>query len=229
MRILKLLTFSTAFLTVLWPAGPGLTANLRTRGVVVANSVPQPDGATVRSGDTIATGSNSLAVIVSATHGRIEVRADSEARLGADGIELLRGAVASSRLPVAVDQVTVRPQGSNHAWYAVARRDGRLLVAAHRGSVLIAAAGVPPILVPEGNYATENDEPQAAPDQSASKNKKKKRRTRAAAGAASAGGWTIGALSHAASVALVVGVSAGVVATTAGVALLDDSTPSPDD
>ncbi len=222
MRILALLAFST----VLWPAGPGLTGNLRTRGAVVANSVPQPDGATVRSGDTIATGSNSLAIITSATHGRIEVRADSEARLGPDGIELARGAVASSLLPITADRFTVRPQGSDRAWYAVARRDGRLLVAAHRGSVLIAAAGVPPILVPEGNYATEDDEPAAAPPD---RNKKKKRRTRGAAGAASAGGWTIGALGHAASVALVVGLSAGVAATTAGVALLNDSSPSPDD
>lgn len=222
MRILTLL----AFAIVLWPAGPGLTGNLRTRGVVVANSIPQPDGATVGSGDTIATGSNSLAIITSATHGRIEVRADSEARLGAGDIELVRGAVASSRLPVAVNQVTVRPQASDRAWYAVARRDGRLLVAAHRGSVLIAAAGVPPILVPEGSYATEDDEPAAAPPDRA---KQKKRRTRGAAGAASARGWTIGALSHAASVALVVGLSAGVAATTAGVALLNDSSPSPDD
>lgn len=224
MRILALLTFST----VLWPAGPGLTGNLRTRGVVVANSVPQPDGATVRSGDTIATGSNSLAIITSATHGRIEVRADTEVRLGTDDIELARGAVASSLLPITADRFTVRPQGSDRAWYAVARRDGRLLVAAHRGNVLIAAAGAPPILVPEGNYATEDDEPAvASPDKN--KNKKKKRRTRAAAGAASAGGWTIGGLGHAASVTLVVGVSAGVVATTAGVALLNDSSPSPDD
>jgi hypothetical protein len=221
MRILALLTFST----VLWTAGPGLVGNLRIRGVVVANAVPLPDGATVRSGDTIATGSNSLAIITSVTHGRIEVRADSEARLGTDGIELARGAVASSLLPVTADRFTVRPQGSDRAWYAVARRDGRLLIAAHRGNVLIAAAGAPPVLVPEGSYATEDDEPQAAPNQS----KKKKRRTRAAAGAASTGGWTIGALNHAASVALVVGLSAGVVATTAGVALLNDSSPSPDD
>jgi hypothetical protein len=222
MRILALLTLST----VLWTAGPGLTGNLRTRGVVVANSVPQPDGATVRSGDTIATGSNSLAIIISATHGRIEVRADSEARLGSDSVELARGAVASSLLPVTADRFTVRPQASDRAWYAVARRDGRLLVAAHRGSVLIAAAGVPPILVPEGSYATEDDEPAAAPPP---KSKKKKRRTRSAAGAASAGGWTIGGLGHATSVALVVGLSAGVVASTAGVALLNDSNPSPDD
>jgi len=224
MRILALLTFSS----VLWTAGPGLVGNLRIRGAVVANAVPLPDGATVRSGDTIATGSNSLAIITSVTHGRIEVRADSEARLGTDGIELARGAVASSLLPVTTDRFTVRPQGSDRAWYAVARRDGRLLIAAHRGNVLIAAAGAPPVLVPEGSYATEDDEPAAVPpDQN--KKKKKKRRTRAAAGAASAGGWTIGALNHAASVALVVGLSAGVVATTGGVALLNDSSPSPDD
>ena len=222
MRILALLTLST----VLWTAGPGLTGNLRTRGVVVANSVPQPDGVTVRSGDTIATGPNSLAVIISATHGRIEVRADSEARLDSDSVELARGAVASSLLPVTANRFTVRPQASDRAWYAVARRDGRLLVAAHRGSVLIAAAGVAPVLVPEGSYATEDDEPAAAPPP---KSKKKKRRTRSAAGAASAGGWTIGGLGHATSVALVVGLSAGVVASTAGVALLNDSNPSPDD
>src|SRR4026207_276600 len=101
MRILALLTLST----VLWTAGPGLTGNLRTRGVVVANSVPQPAGAPVRSGDPIATGSNSLAVIISATHGRIEVRADSEARLGTNGIELARGAPASRLLPVTPDRL----------------------------------------------------------------------------------------------------------------------------
>ncbi len=222
MRIVALVVFST----VLWPAGPFLTGNLRTRGVVVANAVPQPDGATVRSGDTIATGSGSLAIITSATHGRVEIRADSEARLGTDAIELARGAVASSLLPVTADRFTVRPQASDRAWYAVARRDGRLLVAAHRGNVLIAAAGVPPVLVPEGSYATEDDEPAAVPPD---QHKKKKRRTRAAAGAASAGGWTIGGLGHAASIALVAGLSAGVVGATAGVALLNDSSPSPDD
>ena len=212
-----LLTFSTT----VWAAGPEFSGHIRATGVVLANAVPLPDGGTVRAGDRIATRPASLAVISSKTHGRLEVRSDSQARLGAHRIELDRGAVAATSLPIAVDGFTIQPQNPARAWYAVAKRDGRLLVAAHRGSLIISAAGAPAVTVAEGAFA-ERTEPPA--DEKDKKDKKK-----GAAGAATTGGWTIGGLSHAASVALVIGIGAGVAAAAAGAAItLSGDKPSPE-
>ena len=230
MRILSvMMTVMLIFSSTVWAAGPAFTGNLRSSGVVLTNAVPAPDGGTVRSGDTVTTRPGALAVVTSATHGRVELRPDSEARFANDRLELTRGAVAATRLPVAVDGFTIQPQDPATGWFAVAKRDGRLVVAAHRGNVLIAAAGAPPVVVNEGAVAQQQEqqqqEPQPAQDE-LEKDKKKKRRR--AAGAAT-GGWTIGSLGHAASVALVVGVGAGVAAASVGAAVaLSDESPSPD-
>jgi hypothetical protein len=206
-------------------AGPAPPAALRVRGAVVVNSVPQADGATLRPGDTVTTGPRSLAIATSRAFGRVELRAESEARIDAGGILLGRGAVAADRLPITTGRYSIRPQPGPDAWYAVARRNGRLLVAAHRGAVVIEAAGQDPVTVPQGSYAEKQEDPNPPPP---AQTKAKKRRRRGAAGAATSGGWTIGGLSHAASVALVVGVGAGVAAVTAG-AILHDPPPSPND
>jgi hypothetical protein len=151
-----LLFFSSA----LSAAGPGLVGSLRANGVVVTNSIPMPDGGTVRSGDSIATDRKSLAIITSAAIGRLEVRADSQARLASESVRLERGSVASSHLAVEAGKFTVRPETPGRAWFSVASQDGRLLVAAHRGNVIIAARGLPQVVVPEGNVALQNESQQ---------------------------------------------------------------------
>jgi len=225
------LAWALASSTSVWTAGPPWMT-LRTRGVVVQNSVPARDGATARPGDRITTDADGLAILTSPEIGRAEVRGDSDARLGAARIELERGAVAASRLPVFTGGFVLSPQGGGNAWYAVARRDGRLLVVAHRGAVVIDTAGAPAVVVPEGHYAEKTasvDEPERPPAESKETKRQKRRRGAAAAGTASSGGWTIGSLSHAASVALIVGVGAGVAVTTAAIARsVSESGPSPD-
>ena len=233
MMAVMLVVSSTA-----WAAGAVFVGSLHSTGVVLTNAVHMPDGGTVRSGDSISTQPGALAVISSPTYGRLEVRANSEARLNGNRVQLERGAVAASRLPVQVGSYTISPQNPTSTWFAVANRDGRLLVAAHKGNVIIASAGAPPVVVEEGSLAQQPKQeeasttPQAAPDQPqtdqpATNQQTGKKKKRAAAGAA-AGAWTIGGLSHAASIALVVGVGAAVAGTAAGAAVaISDSSPSP--
>ena len=214
------------FSTTVWAAEPEFAGSLRTSGVVLTNYVQLPDGGTVRSGDRITTKPGGLAVISSAAHGRLEVRPNSEARLAPDHVALHHGAVAATNIPITIGDYTIQPQDSARAWYAVASRDGRLIVAAHRGALLIASGGGPPMTLTEGSFALHESE-QDTSGQSNEKDKGKKKKGGAAAGAA-ASGWTIGGLSHAASVALIVGVGAGVAATAAGVAVaLSDDAPRP--
>lgn len=214
-----------AFSSTVWTASPAFVGNLRSTGVVLTNSVPMPDGGTVRAGDFISTQRAALAIMTSSGFGRLEVRSDSEAQLSSDRLILARGAVASDRLPVEVGSYTIRPQNGNSAWFAVASRDGRLIVAAHRGSVLIASAAAPPVVVGEGSVAQQDQASQQDQRQPAEQEKGKKKKR---AAAAASGGWVIGSLSHAASIALVVGVGAAVAGTAAGLAVsLNDEGPSP--
>ena len=226
MRILAtIMAVVLVFSSMVWAAGPAFVGNLRSSGVVLTNSIPMPDGGTVRSGDVVTTQSGALAVILSASHGRLEVRANSEARLIGDHLRLERGSVAASRMAVEAGGYTIRAENPTVAWFAVANRGGRLVVAAHHGNVVIASAGEPPVVVNEGSVAQQEQAPaNSQPDQDQPEQQKKKKR---AAGAA-AGGWTIGSLSHAASVALVVGVGAAVAGTAAGLAVsLNEAGPSP--
>lgn len=220
------------YATTVWAAPGGFTGSLRTSGVVLANASPIPDGGTVSSGDTIRTQAASLAVISAPGHGKVEIRASTEAKLLNDRVELGRGAVAASSLPIAVDGYSIEPQGVGQSWFAVAKREGRVLVAAHRGSVRITAPGLAPVVVSEGNFAQQTTGGPADPEPRSEKDKEKakkdKKKKRGAAAGAAAGGWTIGGLSHAASIALVVGVGAGVAAGAAGIAVaVSDDAPSP--
>lgn len=252
MRIRALLM--SAFLahsSTIWSAGPILVGNLHANGIVMTNSVPMPDGGTVRTGDRISTTKGSLALVISPSLGRLEVRSDSAARLGADRVRLERGAVASDRLPIETAGYTVRPQSAKPAWFAVAKQNGRLVVAAHRGNVLIASAGRPSVVVAEGSVAEQEQppqsqqqpeqqqaqpqeqQPQQAPEQAQEQPpapQEKGKKTKGAASAAT-GGWVIGSLSHAASVAVVAGAAAAVASTAAGVAATrsggETSNPSP--
>ena len=237
------------FSSVVWAAGPELVGSLRASGVVVTNSIPMPDGGTVMSGDSISTDRGSLAIITSLAIGRLEVRANSQARLASDRVRLERGAVASSHLAVETGRFTVRPETSGRAWFSVASQNGRLLVAAHRGNVIIAARGFPQVVVPEGNVAVQNEsqqgeapvqEPGQPEDQSATlpqtsseqppraqaRNKNKKRKSAGGAAGATAPAWAIGSLSHAASIALVAGIGAAAVGAAAAVSV-GNSGPSP--
>jgi hypothetical protein len=233
MRLLSItLVSALAFPPALFTAGPAFLGSLRSNGIVLMNSIPVPDGATVRSGDRITAGEGALAIIASPAFGRIEVRSGSEAELAAGRIYLERGAVASSRLPVEVPGHRLHPQDPERSWYAVAHRNGKLVVAAHRGNVWIASAGAQPLLLAQGAVAEQQsgpgqDSPPAVRKQSRNA-PKRRRRAGAIAGASAGGGWTIGGLSHPASVALVIGVGAGVAAASVGVAVaLNDDTPSP--
>jgi hypothetical protein len=240
------------FSSSIWSAGPILVGNLHSSGIVMTNFVPMPDGGTVRTGDRIATTKGSLAFLISSSLGRLEVRSDSVARLGADHLQLERGSVASDRLPIQAAGYTIRPQTARPAWFAVAKRDGRLVVAAHRGNVLIASAAAPPVVVTEGSVAEQEPQPRQQPEQQqpaqtqdqqqppaqpqdqpqepASDQQQKSGKKKKGAAAAATGGWVIGSLSHAASVALVVGAGAAVAGTAAGVATTrggETSNPSP--
>ena len=218
-------------------AGPGWVGNLRSTGIVLANAVPMPDGATVRSGDRIACGPDSVAFITSPGQGRVELRSDSAALLARDHVQLERGIVASSRLPITVSGYTIRPVDPDQAWYTVASRQGHLFVAAHQGNVLISAAGAAPVLLAQGNQAERPaaDPPPANdpwPDQEASApqpappRRRHRRAGAVAVSGASTGGWTIAGLGHAASLALLIGAG-GAVAVGAAVALSDQAPSRP--
>ncbi len=227
MRIVASLMAVMLFLSsTVGAAGPAFFGTLRSNGIVLANSAPMPDGGTLRAGDSVETQPRAVALITSPVYGRLEVRPASEARLASDRVRLERGAVASSQLPVEVGRYTIRPQGGAPVWFAVANRDGRLLVAAHQGNLIIAAAGEPPVAVNQGSVAQQDQDQNPSPDQDQAKPKDHQKRRRRA-GAAASGGWTIGSLSHAASVALVVGVGAAAAATAAGLSVtLNDDNPS---
>ena len=217
-------------------AGPGLVGSLRSTGIVLANDVPMPDGSTVRSGDRIACGPDSVARITAPGQGRVELRSDSAALPARDHVELERGVVGSSRVPITVSGYTIRPADPDHAWYTVASRQGQLFISAHQGNVLISsAASTVPFLLAQGSQAerpaTSQPTNDPSPDQEAQApppdpQPRRPRRAGAVAGA-SAGGWTIAGLSHAASVALVIGAGAAVAAVSVGAAVgLSDQTPS---
>ena len=226
------------FLTVLilsltaavWAGEPSNTANLITSGTVWTNTVALPSGSTVRSGDRIKTDAAGTALILSPTAGRVEVRGNSEVTFAVDQITLHDGVIATGRLPVQLGDVQIQVKDpSPQALVVVANRDGKQLIAAHRGDALITRAGLAPVLVPAGSYAMPGDSP-GGDGQTASKDDDDDDSggaVPAGKGTAAKEGWTIGSMSHPGSVALVVGLGAAAVGgTVAGVALSGDS-PSP--
>jgi hypothetical protein len=221
-----------------WGAASHVIGVLRATGIVMTNSVPMPDGGTICEGDLIRTAPGSSAVIASRS-GRVEIRENSEAQLRSGGVKLLRGAAASAQIPIDVGGYTVRPRNAAAGWFAVSNRNGRIVVAAHRGDLLIASAYAPQVVVPEGSVAEQEQDHQQdsqqqpkeqdstrSPTERTAARRKTHRKAAAAAGGA-AGGWSMGSLSHAASVAALAGVA--VAGTVAGTAVaLSESGPSPD-
>ena len=218
------------------PGGtPGAGGTLSTAGNVWTNAVLLPSGTTVHSGDRIETDHGALAILWSPTMGRVEIRSDSEVTLAAGHLRLHRGTVAGSGISVLLERYSVEPVPSEgiDSWFAVSDRDGKQLIAAHRGQVRIVQAGMAPILVPAGSYAV----PAGEPDEEEEDNKKAggKTASRGARGAAAAGGvggktaggFTIGSLSHAASVALIAGAGAAALGGAVAAVTLNDPSPSP--
>ena len=207
---------------------------LSTAGNVWANAVLLPSGTTVYSGDRIQTDRGASAILWSQTVGRVEIRSDSEVTLTDRHVRLHSGSVAGSGISVLLGKYSVEPVpgGDTDSWFAVADRDGKQLVAAHRGQVRIVQPGMAPILVSGGSFAVPAGEPERA--ERDKQEKGRKNRSRGARGAAAAGvagkaasGFTIGSLSHAASVALIAGVGAAAVGGTVAAVTLNDPSPSP--
>ena len=215
-------------------AGPPGYARMSTVGTVWTNSVALPSGTTVHPGDRIATGRNAVAVVSSSATGRVEVRQNSDVTLADRYVALHEGVVLSEKVAVTLADYKVKPKDSQgNPWFAVASRRGRVLIAAYRGDVLIAKAGLAPVLVPAGSYAVP------APGPEPRKKAKSKERTCEGSGrtrgAVAAGGlppktkegWTIGSLSHGASVALVAGIGAGAAVGAVSAFALGDPSPNP--
>ena len=228
MRWTLFTVFILSLTTAVWAGEPSSTANLITSGTVWTNTVALPSGSTVRSGDRIKTDTAGTALILSPTVGRVEVRGNSEVTFAGDQITLHDGVIATGSLPVQLGdaQIQVRDPGPR-ALVVVANRDGKQLIAAHRGAALITQPGLAPVLVPAGSYAM----PGGSPGGDGQTAKKDDDDDDSGGGAVPAGkgsaakeGWTIGSMSHQASITLVAAVGATAAAgIIAGVALTGSS------
>lgn len=180
----------------------------------------------VSSGDRIATGSDGFARIAT-PEGRVEIRNDSRATLYGDRIELQSGAVGAEKLPIRLGDWTVESRDGTPGWFVVADRDGRRLVAAHRGDIVVRRPGAAPIVVPAGAFAMP---PAPQSDEEEDDDRRRNKGAIGAGGSTGAGatsGWTIGSLSHGQSVALVGAIGAGAAAgTVAAVTLSDNEEPA---
>ena len=225
-----------AFSSSLPAAAPPGYARMSTIGTVWTNSVALPSGTTVHPGDRIATSRNAVAVISSPATGRVEVRQNSDVTLADRYVALHEGVVAAENVAVTLAGYKVKSKGNRrNPWFTVASRQGRVLVAAYRGDVLIAKAGLAPVLVPAGSYAVPAPGPEPRKSEKARGEGKAREGSGGNRGAVAAGGlppktnegWTIGSLSHGASVALIAGIGAGAAAGAVSAFALGDPSPSP--
>lgn len=232
----------TLFLTLAL-AAPGFAAQplggLDVYGAVWTNQTALPSGSNLYAGDQLRTDSDALAILASPEVGRVELRADSNARFESDALTLDNGTAASSRMAVRVGEFEVTPKDADaDNWFVVSERDGERVVSAYRGDLLIASAGAAPVLVPAGSFAMAAAPPKQPADDSdaksdsSSKSKttrdQARRRTgrNANTGNDGNGGWSIGPLGKTGTVAV---VSGAVVATTTGLAFgLNDEGASPE-
>jgi len=143
------------------PAGPPVVRHLSTAGTVWINATALPSGSLIYNGDTVATAENGFALLTAPEQGRVEIRRDTLVSVAAREITLKGGVVASDGLPVRLGADLVRPagRGESNPWFVVADRDGQKLVAAYRGSVLVAREGGEPLVIPEGFYAVPSNTP----------------------------------------------------------------------
>ncbi len=211
---------------------PGASAlgGVTVSGDVWTNQAALPSGSNVYAGDEIRTAPDAFAVLESPATGRLELRGGTQARVDDGAVALERGVVASDTLAVQVDDLEIEardPKADN--WFVVENKDGRRLIAAYRGDVVIRGGAAGSLVVPAGSYAmaaAAAPAPKKSSDDEDQKNKKKKR-AGGAVGAGAATGWSIGTLSHAASVALVTAGTAAALggAVAAGAFREDSSSP----
>jgi hypothetical protein len=200
--------------------------HVSTAGTVWINSTALPSGSSLYEGDTLATAENGFALITSAEQGRVEVRQDSLVSIGPREIILNGGVVGSAGLPVRLGDYSIRParMPQPHSWFVVAKRRGQVLVAAHEGSIVITRNGAVPVLVPSGSYAVPSIPPSTSNPVPDGNDPTGDKTAGDAPDSNHDEGWTIGPLSHAASVALVFSLGAGALAgTIVGLALTEKS------
>jgi hypothetical protein len=204
-------------------------------GAVWTNQAVLPSGSNVYAGDEIRTAPDAFAILESPATGRVEVRGDTRAKVGEQAITLERGVVASQKLAVQVDELEVAvrdPRADN--WFVVESHDGRRLIAAYRGDVVVRGGSAGSLVIPSGSYAMAAAAPPApreAAEQDAKDDKdaKDKRRAGGAAGAGAKAGWSLGSLSHAASVAVVTGATAAALGGAVAAGAFREDSASPQD
>lgn len=205
MRLLALLMAGLLpVLTIPIPAQPPAVRHLSTTGTVWINATALPSGSSVYDGDTVATADNGFALLNSPEEGRLEIRPDTLVSVAAREVALKGGVVASGGLPVRLGPDVVQPAGENESrpWFVVADRDGRQLVAAYRGSVLIDRAGEDPVVVPEGYYAVPNDSAGGGAEDD---------HRRAGSSSGASGHWAVFSLTSGTAVAFIVSLGATAV------------------
>jgi hypothetical protein len=235
MRRLLVLTLVCALaalpLTAASPLG-GVTVS----GDVWTNQAALPSGSSVYAGDEIRTAPGALAVLSSPATGRVELRGATRATVDAKTIALEQGVVASQRMAVQFDDLEIAARDAQaDNWFVVENNAGRRLIAAYRGDVVIRGGSAGSFVVPAGHYAMAAAAApaprQAAPrgDDDKKEDDDDDKRAGGAAGAASKSGWSLGSLSHGASVAVVTGATAAALGgAVAGGAFREDSA-SPQD
>jgi hypothetical protein len=203
-------------------------------GAVWTNQAALPSGSNVYAGDEIRTAPEAFAILESPATGRLELRGDTLATVGEDAIRLERGVVASEKLAVQLDGFEVaasNPHADN--WFVVENNGGRRLIAAYRGDVVVRGGSAGRLVVPAGSYAMAAAAP--APREAASdkdkdeEDSKDKRRAGGAAGAGANTGWSVGSLSHGASIAVVTGATAAVLGGAVAAGAFREDSASPQD
>jgi hypothetical protein len=199
-------------------------------GDVWTNQAALPSGSSVYAGDEIRTAPDAFAVLESPAAGRLELRGDTQAKVNEGAVSLERGVVASQKLAVELDDLEISPRDPRaDNWFVVENKDGRRLIAAYRGDVVIRGGSAGSLVVPAGSYAMAAAAP--APDSADSDKdeKKKKKRRGGAAGAGASTGWALGSLGHAASVAVVTGATAAALGGAVAAGAFRDDSASPQD
>ena len=139
-RLPKLLLLATLAVTIAVAASP--VGTVTSTGVVRVSGESLPAQGVpswpVVSGDEIVTEKGGAAVL-SWSSARIEIRERSQVKLGEDHLRLESGAVGADNYSIRFGDYTARPKDpeAGRSWFVVADRDGKQLVAAHRGDVVI--------------------------------------------------------------------------------------------
>jgi hypothetical protein len=189
-------------------------AMLYANGPVAVNGAGVSRASTVFAGDTIETRTGGVTIALKGS--TVVVPANSSLVFRGQTVEVGEGGAeinTTNGMAAKMNAFTVSPAANGSAKYEIASVDGKLLVAAKRGAVVLSDENGSTV-VQEGTTKTANDEP-APPDQSQKKKKKK-------GGAAPIPGATGAAVSGK---ALMI---AGAGAATAGIILAIVTTGQPE-